>query len=294
MYLGQPTYVRINLQGRGLRGDVPALSETASTRIESADASINYLLFPSLRLSAGAGGWHSDVRSGPDGMAEIELKEDTWTVAVSAAVHQAWDDGIRTAMVGGAKDGAQARTFVSALPKVLLVSGGIEKWWYASSEDLGLGLDGERLDEFRARARTEVWLWTGEGSTGKYFYDLTLAQESSIDTHLGMSVQADYSRISGSASLLKFTQLAPTTEMFSLGPTAAWADGTWGLTASAFVGFDPARDLTFGKLWGGAAGIVLIPSDRWRITSSAEYVSESRTAVKGASWTALAGLNYNF
>jgi hypothetical protein len=119
-------------------------------------------------------------------------------------------------------------------------------------------------------------------------------QDSVIDTHFGMSVQADYSRVSGSAALLAFTQLAPTTEMLSFGPTASWADGTWALLASAFVGLDPARDLSFGKLWGGSAGIHLIPHERWRITSSIEYVSESRTAVRGASWTGLIGLNYNF
>src|SRR6185503_19526450 len=104
-----------------------------------------------------------------------------------------------------------------------------EQWWYVSHEDAGQGLDGEQLAELRARGWVEVRYWSGEGTTGQYFYDLTLSQDSVIDTHLGVSVQADYSRINGSAALRGFTQLPTATEMFSFGPTASWANGTWGL-----------------------------------------------------------------
>jgi tetratricopeptide (TPR) repeat protein len=294
MYLGQPTYVRLNLQARDLKGKIPALSTNESTQVEEADASFNFLIVPAFRLALAAGGWHSDIDSGAEGTAELELKKDTWNVGLLASANRPWDDNIRTAILGGSRNGGVGRSFVSAIPQRLLLSGAVEQWWYTSHEDGGKGLDAERLSEIRARARTELRLSTGEGSTGQYFYDLTLAQDSVIDTHFGISVQADYSKISGSSALLGFTQLAPTTEMYSLGPTASWADGTWGLSATAFVGLDPARDLTFGKLWGGTAGLVLIPADRWRITSTFDYVSESRTAVKGASWTGLVGLNYNF
>jgi len=298
MYLGQPTYVRLNLQARNLKGKVPALavneSTNESTQIEEADASFNFLVVPAFRLALAAGGWHSDLDSGVEGTTELELKQDTWNAGLLGAVNRPWDDNVRTAILGGTRSGGLGRTFVSAIPQRLLLSGAIEQWWYTSHEDGGKGLDAERLAEIRARARTELRLFSGEGSTGQYFYDLALAQDSVVDTHVGLSVQADYSRISGSSALLKFTQLAPETEMFSLGPTASWANGTWGLSATAFVGFDPARDLTFGKLWGGTAGLVLIPAERWRITSTFDYVSESRTAVKGASWTGLIGLNYNF
>jgi hypothetical protein len=82
--------------------------------------------------------------------------------------------------------------------------------------------------------------------------------------------------------------------MISIGPAASWANGTWGLTGSIFVGLDPARDLPFGKLYGGSAGILLIPAERWRITTQVDYVSESRTAIQGSTWTAVIGLNYNF
>jgi tetratricopeptide (TPR) repeat protein len=294
MYLGQPTYVRLNLQARNLEGKVPALSSNESTRIEEADASFNYLVVPAFRVALAAGGWHSELDSGAEGTAELELKQDTWNADVLGSLNHPWDDNIRTAVLGGSRNGALGRSFVSAIPKRLLLSGGMEQWWYTSHEDGGKGLESERLAEFRARARTELRLWTGEGTTGQYFYDLALAQDSIIDSHLGVSVQGDYSKISGSSALLSFTQLAPTTEMFSLGPTASWANGVWGLSAAAFVGLDPARNLTFGKLWGGTAGLVLIPTDRWRFTSTFDYSSESRTAVKGASWTGLVGLNYNF
>ena len=82
--------------------------------------------------------------------------------------------------------------------------------------------------------------------------------------------------------------------MISFGPTAAFANGTWGLTGSLFVGLDPARELSFGQLYGGAAGIILVPSAGWRITTQFDYVSESRTTIKGSTWTALFGLNVNF
>ncbi len=294
MYLGQPTYVRLNLQARDLKGKIPALSTNESTQVEEADASFNFLIVPAFRLALAAGGWHSDIDSGAEGTAELELKQDTWNVGLLATANRPWDDNIRTAILGGSRNGGVGRSFVSAIPQRLLLSGAVEQWWYTSHEDGGKGLDAERLAEIRARARTELRIFTGEGSTGQYFYDLALAQDSVIDTHFGVSVQADYSHLTGSSSLLAFTQLAPTTEMYSLGPTASWANGTWGLSATAFVGLDPARDLTFGKLWGGTAGLVLIPADRWRITSTFDYVSESRTAVKGASWTGLVGLNYNF
>ena len=94
--------------------------------------------------------------------------------------------------------------------------------------------------------------------------------------------------------MLRFTQLAPETEMITFGPTAGIANGTWGLSGSLFVGLDPARDLPFGKLYGGSAGLVLVPSDSWRLTSLFDYVSESRTTIKGATWTVTVGLNYNF
>jgi tetratricopeptide (TPR) repeat protein len=294
MYLGQPTYVRLNFQVRDLKGDVPALSSSESTQIQEMDASFNYLLVPAFRVALAAGGWHSDQGSGGEGTAEVELKEETWNAGLLASVNRPWDDNIRTAILGGTRNGGLGRTYVSAIPKRLLLSGSVEQWWDTSHEDGGKGLDAERLTELRARARTELRLWTGEGSTGQYFYDLALVQDSIVDSHFGWSVQADYSKVSGSSALLKFTQLAPTTEMYSLGPTASWANGIWGLSATAFVGLDPARNLTFGKLWGGTAGLVLIPADRWRVTSTFDYSSESNTAVKGASWTALVGLNYNF
>jgi tetratricopeptide (TPR) repeat protein len=294
MYLGQPTYVRLNAQVRDLKGRGEQLPQRSTVQVEDAEAWINYLAVPALRLSAAAGGWHSDVRSSAEGLAEIEFRKETWNVGVMGAFNDAWDDGLRAAALGGSRNGVQARTFVTAIPQRLQLSGGIEQWWYESHDDAGRNLDGEKLDEFRARARTELRLWTGEGSTGKYFYDLWLVQDSAVDTHLGMSLQADYSRIGGSAALLSFTQLPPSTEMVSFGPTASWADGTFGLSATAFVGFDPARNLAFGKLWGGSAGIVLIPADRWKILTSTEYTSESRTAIKGSSWSALVGLHYNF
>jgi tetratricopeptide (TPR) repeat protein len=294
MYLGQPTYVRLNAQLRDLKGQVPALKTNESAQIEEVDASFNYFLVPALRLALAAGGWHSDIGSGAEGTAEVELKQDTWNADLGAAVNRPWDDNIRTAMLGGSRNGALGRTFVTAIPQRLLASGAVEQWWYTSHDDAGKGLDAEQLAEIRARARTELRIWSGEGATGKYFYDLSLADDSIIDSHFGVSVQADYSRITGSSALLKFTQLAPTTEMFSMGPTASWANGTWGLSATAFVGLDPARDLTFGKLWGGTAGVVLIPAERWRISTTFDYVSESRSAVKGASWTGLIGLNYSF
>jgi hypothetical protein len=38
----------------------------------------------------------------------------------------------------------------------------------------------------------------------------------------------------------------------------------------------------------------VVPSDGWRVSTLFEYVSESRTTLKGATWTAAIGLNVNF
>jgi hypothetical protein len=224
----------------------------------------------------------------------VELKEPTWDVAASATVNEPWIDSIRTAVLGGTANGAHARSTVNAIPRQLIFSGTLDRYWYKSREDLGLGLAGEQLEEFRARFRSEYRFWNGEGTTGKYFYDLSLADDSVIDSHLGLSLQGDFSHIGGSTSVIRFAQLPPRTEMVTLGPTASLANGTWGLAATAFAGMDPARNLSFGKLWGGSAGVHLVPSDSWRVTSLFDYVSESRTTVKGATWTALLGLNVNF
>jgi hypothetical protein len=273
---------------------VPALSDSQSVQVEQADASFHYLAATWLRFSIGAGGWHSEQSSAPEGLAEIEIREDTWNAAVGARVNEPWVDSIRTAVLGGTSSSVHARSSVHAIPKQLILSAGIDQLWYTSREDLDLGLDGEQLNELRARVRAEYRFLTGEGTTGKYFYDLALADDSVIDSYLGVSLQGDFSRISGASSVIDFTQLAPRTAMMTLGPTAGWGNGIWGLTGTAFIGLDPARDLPFGKLWGGSAGIHVIPSDGWRVSSLFEYVSESRTAIKGATWTALLGLNVNF
>lgn len=294
MYLGQPTYIRVTARARSLKGDVPALSESESVLVEQADASIHYLAATWLRFSIGAGGWHTELGSAPEGLAEIEIREDTWNAAVGARVNEPWIDSIRTAVLGGTSSGVHARSSVQAIPKQLILSAGVDQLWYTSREDLDLGLGGEQLNELRARVRAEYRFLTGEGTTGQYFYDLALADDSVIDSYLGVSLQGDFSSISGSSSVIDFTQLAPRTAMMTLGPTAGWGNGTWGLTGTAFIGLDPARDLPFGRLWGGSAGIHVIPTDGWRVTSQFEYVSESRTAIKGATWTALLGLNVNF
>lgn len=294
MYLGQPSYVRIQAGARTLSGDVPALSSSESIQVEQAQASIHYLLTRWLRISGGAGGWHSELGSAPEGTAEIEVREETWNAGVSARFNEPWIDSIRTAVLGGTVSGVHAKTTVDAIPRRLIFSGGIDQLWYKSREDLDLGLGGEQLGEFRARARAEYRFLTGEGTTGKYFYDLALADDSVNDTYLGVSLQGDFSRIGGSSAVMDFAQLPPKTAMMTLGPTAGWANGTWGLTGTAFIGLDPARDIRFGKLWGGSAGIHVVPSDGWRVTSLFEYVSESRTTLKGATWTALLGVNLNF
>jgi hypothetical protein len=294
MYLGQPTYIRVQARARSLSGDIPALSESKSVQVEQADGSVHFVVANWLRLSAGAGGWRSDLGSAPEGLAEIEVKEEAWNAAVSARVNEPWIDSIRTAVLGGTASGVHAKTTIDAIPRRLILSGGIDQLWYKSREDLELGLNGEQLSEFRARVRTEYRFLTGEGTTGKYFYDLALSDDSVIDSYLGVSVQGDFSSIRGSSPVMDFTQLPPRTAMLTLGPTAGWGNGTWGLTGTAFIGLDPARDIAFGKLWGGSAGIHVVPSDGWRVTSLFEYVSESRTTLKGATWTALLGLNVNF
>src|SRR6185503_3183390 len=185
----------------------PALPERTSIQVEEAEASFNYLPVSAFRMAAAAGGWHSDVGSGVEGLAELEVRTDTWTAGLTGTFGDAWDDSLRAAVLGGTRNGVQARTFVSAIPQRLSIGGGVEQWWYVSHEDAGQGLDGEQLAELRARGRVEVRYWSGEGTTGQYFYDLTLSQDSVIDTHLGVSVQADYSRINGSAALRGFTQL---------------------------------------------------------------------------------------
>ena len=294
MALGQPSWIRMGLQARDLQGQIEALSDDRSEKIEQADVGVHVLLFSALRLSAGGGGWHSDSGSEAGGSAEIEVRQETWNVAVSGVFNDPWADTIRTAVLGATRHAAQLRSFVAAIPQRLLLSGSVEGLRYESHQDLDLGLDGEQLSEMRARARVEFRLLTGEGKAGQYFYDLSLKNDSVLESHLGISAQADYSRLHGSDAMLKFTQLAPETEMITFGPTAGLANGTWGVTTSLFVGLDPARDLPFGKLYGGSAGLILVPSDAWRITSLFDYVSESRSTIRGATWTATMGLNYNF
>jgi tetratricopeptide (TPR) repeat protein len=294
MALGQPSWIRMGIQARDLQGQIEALSDDRSENIEQAEASLHVLLFSALRLSAGGGGWHSDSGSEAGGTAEIEVRQETWNVGLSAVFNDPWADTIRTAVLGATRHAAQVRTFVAAVPQRLLLSGSVEGLRYESHQDQDLGLDGEQLNEMRARARVEFRLLTGEGKAGQYFYDLALRNESVLESHLGISAQVDYSRLEGSDPLLRFTQLAPTTEMITFGPTAGLANGTWGVTGSLFVGLDPARDLSFGKLYGGSAGLILVPSEGWRITSIFDYVSESRSTIKGATWTATVGLNYNF
>ncbi|RPH45139.1 MAG: hypothetical protein EHM91_07795 [Planctomycetota bacterium] len=294
MALGQPSWVRMGLQARDLEGQIEALSDERSETIEQADVGVHVLLFSALKLSAGGGGWHSDSGSEAGGSAEIEVRQETWNIALSGVFNDPWADTIRTAVLGATRHAAQLRSFVAAVPQRLLLSGSIEGLRYESHQDLDLGLDGEQLSEMRARARVEFRLLSGEGKAGQYFYDLALRNESVVESHLGISAQADYSRLTGSDEMLAFTQLAPETEMITFGPTAGLANGTWGVTGSLFVGLDPARDLPFGKLYGGSAGLILIPTDGWRITSLFDYVSESRSTIKGATWTATVGLNYNF
>jgi hypothetical protein len=149
------------------------------------------------------------------------------------------------------------------MPRQLILSGAVDRLWYKSREDLDLGLDGEQLGELRARVRAEFRFLTGEGTTGKYFYDLALADDSVIDSYLGISLQGDFSTIDGSSSVMDFAQLPPRTAMLTLGPTAAWGTGTVGPHGDGVHRSDPARDLR-SKAVGRIGGIHLVPSDGWR------------------------------
>src|SRR5205809_5049504 len=102
----------------------------------------------------------------------------------------------------------------------------------------------------------EIRLWNGEGTVGRYFYDLPLAREAAIQSHLGFALEYVYADLRASPSLISVVGLSPRSEMVTVGPTAALAGGGWGLFANAFLGEDRAREILFGKLWGGTGGVV--------------------------------------
>ena len=66
-------------------------------------------------------------------------------------------------------------------------------------------------------------------------------------------------------------------------------------TAEIYLGYDPAREIDFGKLYGFNSRIIYIPTARLRVYGEFALDSEAATGIEeGKTWYYGAGLNYKF
>ncbi len=81
-----------------------------------------------------------------------------------------------------------------------------------------------------------------------------------------------------------------------LGLSAAYAfNSHFGATAELYVGYDPARNIDFGKLYGFNTRVVYIPTAKLRVYGEFAMDSELATGlVEGRTWYYGAGVNYKF
>lgn len=293
MYLTEPMYARVQVQGRFGRGQVSGLEGDQSENIEEVNLGLHYMLSSRLRVGGGAGDWHGSHGDTIEGFAEAELREPGWGLGLRGRYGDPWTDSIGAMVRGGAQDLIEG-TLSITIADWLGLSAGVEQRWYRVPDIPEHGWEAETAHELRGRARIDVPFWKGEGTVGRYFYDPPLAREGVLQTHLGIGFQYDYADLQASQTLLNVVGLAPKTEMLTLGPSVAFAGGGWGVFGGGFIGSDRARDIPFGKLWGGSGGLIVTCYDRWRFGGSLEYVNEQRLAGGGPSWAANLGLNYNF
>jgi tetratricopeptide (TPR) repeat protein len=293
MYLLEPLFVRVSAGSLWARNLSPEPGEAGSITVEDAEFGFHYMLLPKLRAGVEVGGWQSDVTSSVDGCADLEWRDSTLSVFVSGRWAAPWTDSVGTMELGAS--GPRAGAALSWSPRAwLTLSASGEERWYQASSSSEIGFAQDTATELVAHGRLAVFLYRGQGSVGKYFYDLPLLHDEEIRTHVGLAVQGDFADVRAPADLLSAVLVAPRTEILTVGPTLAWAGSGWGLFAAGGVGADPARNLPFGHLWQGTAGVVLTLSDTCKLGASIDYVNEQTLTIGGASYRATVGLNVNF
>lgn len=293
MYVTEDAFFRVGASWDSLKGRVLALGEDRAVSLERADALFFYRLTPEFRVGGGVAGWHSDLGEAASGILEATYETGEVALDLFGEFDGPWMETLEAALLGGTRHRLAAQASASPLER-LFVLAAVERLRYQASDDAEFGPAGETAEEFRARARVEFRLWTGKGSAGRYFYDLPLRRESSFGTHVSLFAQADYAKLDGDEPLVRFVQLLPESRMLTAGPSAGWAGKDWAVTGSFFIGQDDARDLGFGRLWGGSAGAVATFADEWKFGAFFDYVNEQRQAAAGSAWTFTFGLNHNF
>ncbi len=128
----------------------------------------------------------------------------------------------------------------------LVLGAGAERLWYAADGGAFEGMGEKRADEWRGRAVAEVRLLRGEGTAGGAFFDAALRDEGATGSFLGVAARFEAAELEGDAALLDAVQRVPRLRSWTVGPTAAWAAGSWGASGTAYVGADAERDLGFG------------------------------------------------
>ncbi len=278
-----------------LSGTVAALSDTRAVTVQEAGASANYFLARDVRAAVGVDYWTETGDSSAGGFAELEVRKPDWWFGLGGDFRRPWAETLEAAVAHSTQNAFHAGGSVS--PATWLILGAsLENRGYQVGDvpDAPVPLAAETASEIRARWNAEIVYWRGSGAAGAKLHDPTLLQQSILTTHLGVCVQMDYANLRGSQELLDYLQIAPRTEILALGPTGVWAGERAGVMGRAFVGTDPARNLTFGQLWGASVNGVLMMSDRFKFTSSFDFVNEQRQTLGGPSWAALVGMNLSF
>lgn len=292
-YVSQPLFVRVGAGMAEYRGEVAALGNREAAVLERAEAAWGAELAPGLRLEVGVGGWRSDEAAAPLGLFEAVWRGSAASLALAGEFRAPWTDSVETVRVGGERYRAAVEGAWSPL-EALVLGAGIERLGYAAAGGVLEEVDGARAEEWRGRAVVEMRFLRGDGAAGGAFFDAALREGGALGTYLAMAARFEVATLEGDDALLNAVQRVTRLRTWTVGPTAGWAAGSWGVAGSAYAGADGERDLGVGALWGGSVSLLATWEDRWKAFASGEYVSESALVEGGRAWAVTLGLQHNF
>ena len=273
-------------------GAEPALS-TGAVLIE---AEGRYRFNPELTLSGGLslGGTHSVVSPG------IRMRLDYAgrggvSISLAGSLWVPWDENTLAVYNDGRSSGLNFNLSLPFSRRFRLeLNGGVDWRFTAANTFAASTFEGA---EFAGGGRF-VWdfLKKDYRQLPVVFQAGSELREESISSHLGIFAALQASEYVGrdeQSALIPVTQQSLDQRIGLSGEYVF----TPHLAASAefYVGFDPARKIDFGKLYGFNSRVIFVPSARLRIYGEFAMDSEAATGIiEGRTWYYGAGLNYKF
>lgn len=216
------------------------------------------------------------------------------SLASSMNIWVPWNENTISAEEGGRTTGLNALATLPLAERLNLgLNGAID--WRAVEEEAFSGISSEGT-RFQGGINAEWYFWKrAQRRVGGNFLDINTMSNSAVTTGANLYAAVLASSYVGRPE----DPRVPVTERSfdqRIGLNAAYAfNHHLGLSASAYIGYDPARNIDFGKLYGFNSRLEMVPNAKIKMYLDFSMDSESTDGIgEGKTWYAGGGFNYGF